>query len=76
MLWLGRPPTSKPNSITWDEVLAQELEKQEHPARGLLADCKKMQEALDAMANALLECNLGPKWNYVTDFYMLAHPPL
>ena len=27
------------------------------------------------MANALLECNLGPKWNYVTDFYMLAHPP-
>ena len=55
MLWLGRPPTSQPKGTTWDEVLAQELEKQEHPARELLAECKKLQEALDAMTNALLK---------------------
>ena len=74
MLWLGRPPTSQPKGTTWDEVLAQELEKQEHPARELLAECKKnMQEALDTMANALLKCNVGPEWSYVTDYY--THDP-
>ena len=40
MLWLGRPPTSTPTSIAWDEVLARELEKQEHQAREALAECK------------------------------------